>query len=150
MNRLAAGSVAALLIGTPAVGQQSSKILSNVPGQSVTVTDWYKQSVYDVSNSKIGDVRDVLLSADGKVSAVIVGVGGFLGMGEKNVAVPFDAITTAMRRRGCRTPAKGIEPGRRLKRTWGSNQLKKDGFDDDKARLHRRDQCARVSELGTG
>jgi sporulation protein YlmC with PRC-barrel domain len=92
MNRLAAGSVAALLIVTPAVGQQSSKILSNVPGQSVTVTDWYKQSVYDASNSKIGDVRDVLLSADGKVSAVIVGVGGFLGMGEKDVAVPFDAI----------------------------------------------------------
>jgi len=46
MNRFAAGSVAALLIITPAVGQQSwSKILSNVPGQSVTVTDWYKQNV---------------------------------------------------------------------------------------------------------
>jgi len=92
MNRFAAGSVAALLMITPAVGQQSSKILSNVPGQSVTVTDWYKQNVYDASNSKVGDVRDVLLSADGKVSAVIVGVGGFLGMGEKDVAVPFDAI----------------------------------------------------------
>lgn len=92
MNRFAAGSLAALLMITPVVAQQSSKILSNVPGQSVTVTDWYKQSVYDPSNSKIGDVRDVLLSADGKVSALIIGVGGFLGMGEKDVAVPFDAI----------------------------------------------------------
>jgi len=92
MNRFAAGSVALLLMITPAVAQQSSKILSNVPGQSVTVTDWYKQNVYDASNSKIGDVRDILLSSDGKVSAVIVGVGGFLGMGEKDVAVPFDAI----------------------------------------------------------
>jgi len=92
MNKFAAGSIAVLLIVTPAIAQQSWKILSNVPGQGVTVTDWYKQSMYDASNSKIGDVRDILLSADGKVSAVIVGVGGFLGMGEKDVAVPFDAI----------------------------------------------------------
>ena len=35
---------------------------------------------------------DVLLSQDGRVSALIVGVGGFLGMGEKDVAVPFDAV----------------------------------------------------------
>ena len=92
MNRLAAASVAALLVASPAIAQQSSKILSTVPGQSVTVTDWYKQNVYDPSNSKIGDVKDVLLSSDGKVSALIIGVGGFLGMGEKDVAVPFEAI----------------------------------------------------------
>ena len=92
MNRLAAASVAALLMTSPVMAQQSSKILSTVPNQSVTVTDWYKQNVYDPSNSKIGDVKDVLLSADGKVTALIVGVGGFLGMGEKDVAVPFDAI----------------------------------------------------------
>jgi len=57
MNRVAAGSIAALLIVAPAIAQQSSKILSNVPGQSVTVTDWYKQSVYDASNSKISCQR---------------------------------------------------------------------------------------------
>jgi hypothetical protein len=56
------------------------------------VADWYKQSVYDPANNKIGEIKDVLLSQDGKVSALIVGVGGFLGMGEKDVAVPFDAI----------------------------------------------------------
>src|SRR5436305_110871 len=97
MNRLAAASVAALLLVSPAIAQQSSKVLSSVPGQSVTVTDWYKQNVYDPSNSKIGDVKDVLLASDGKVSALIVGVGGFLGMGEKDVAVPFDAIKHATR-----------------------------------------------------
>jgi len=92
MNRFAAASVAALLLASPAVAQQSPKIFSSVPGQSVTVTDWYKQNVYDPSNSKIGDVKDVLLAADGKVSALIIGVGGFLGIGEKDVAVPFDVI----------------------------------------------------------
>jgi PRC-barrel domain len=34
----------------------------------------------------------VLLSPDGKVNALIIGVGGFLGIGEKDVAVPFDAV----------------------------------------------------------
>src|SRR5215468_1914652 len=51
----------------------SAQIMTSVPAQSVTVTDWYKQSVYDPSNSKIGEVKDVLLSSDGKVNALIVG-----------------------------------------------------------------------------
>ena len=58
----------------------------------MTVTDWYKQSVYDPSDSKIGEIMDVLVNRDGKVTALIVGVGGFLGAGEKDVAVPFDAV----------------------------------------------------------
>jgi sporulation protein YlmC with PRC-barrel domain len=66
--------------------------MTSVPPQSVTVTDWYKRSVYDSSNNKIGEIMDVLLSQDGKVNALIIGVGGFLGMGEKDVAVPFDAV----------------------------------------------------------
>jgi sporulation protein YlmC with PRC-barrel domain len=70
----------------------SVQIMNSIPAQSVTVTDWYKQSVYDPSNSKIGEIMDVLLSPDGKVNALIVGVGGFLGMGEKDVAVPFSAL----------------------------------------------------------
>jgi hypothetical protein len=35
---------------------------------------------------------DVLIDRDGKVTALIVGVGGFLGMGEKDVAVPFNSV----------------------------------------------------------
>ncbi len=37
-------------------------------------------------------VKDVLLSKDGNVTAVIVGVGGLLGVGEKDVAVPFNTL----------------------------------------------------------
>jgi sporulation protein YlmC with PRC-barrel domain len=70
----------------------SAKVMNSVPAQSVTVTDWYKQSVYDPSNNKIGEIKDVALSQDGKVNALIIGVGGFLAMGEKDVAVPFDAV----------------------------------------------------------
>jgi uncharacterized protein YrrD len=48
--------------------------------------------VYDSSDNKIGEVSDVLVDRDGRVTAMIVSVGGFLGMGEKDVAVPFNAV----------------------------------------------------------
>ncbi len=35
---------------------------------------------------------DVLVDRDGKVTALVVGVGGFLGLGEKDVAVPFNSV----------------------------------------------------------
>jgi sporulation protein YlmC with PRC-barrel domain len=70
----------------------STTILNSVPRDSTTVTDWYKQSVYDPSNNKIGEVMDVLMAPDGHATAMIVGVGGFLGAGEKDVAVPFTAV----------------------------------------------------------
>jgi sporulation protein YlmC with PRC-barrel domain len=40
----------------------------------------------------LGDVNDLVLSKDGRVQAVVIGVGGFLGIGDKNVAVPFDRL----------------------------------------------------------
>jgi sporulation protein YlmC with PRC-barrel domain len=87
----------ALLLGSSVAYAQSmaagrTELMTSVPGSSKTVTDWYKQDVYDPSNSKIGQIADVLVSNNGQVNALIVGVGGFLGAGEKDVAVPFDAI----------------------------------------------------------
>lgn len=48
--------------------------------------------VYGANNENVGDIRDILLERDGRVAAFIVGVGGFLGMGEKSVALPFNAF----------------------------------------------------------
>src|SRR5437763_1266262 len=69
-----------------------AQILSSVPANSMTVTHWYKQNVYDPSDSKIGEIMDVLMDKEGKATALIIGVGGFLGAGEKDVAVPFNAV----------------------------------------------------------
>ena len=86
---------AGVLLASPGAFAQGAaghaEVMSSVP-TGVTVTDWYKQSVYDPSDAKIGEVKDVLVSQDGKISALMVGVGGFLGAGEKDVAVPFNAI----------------------------------------------------------
>jgi len=49
-------------------------------------------NVYNDNNEKIGDISDVILDKAGKIDNVIIGVGGFLGMGEHLVAVPFDKI----------------------------------------------------------
>ena len=68
------------------------QMLTSLPSEAWTVTDWYKQSVYDLSNNKVGEIMDVLIDHDGKNVAIIIGVGGFLGIGEKDVAVPFDAV----------------------------------------------------------
>jgi hypothetical protein len=69
-----------------------SQVLNTVPADSTTVTNYYKQTVYDPSDAKIGEITDVLVGKDGKVEAFIVSVGGFLGVGEKDVAVPFSAV----------------------------------------------------------
>ena len=69
-----------------------TKIMTDVPPNSMPVTNYYKQNVYDPGNNKIGEVDDVLLGADGKINALVIGVGGFLGIGEKHVIVPFNAV----------------------------------------------------------
>lgn len=101
MKTLIALSTGALLIGGAAFAQPMSagraELVTSVPSTSLTVTDWYKQDVYDPSNNKIGSVNDVLVDNDGKVDAIIVGVGGFLGAGEKDVAVRFSSIKPTMK-----------------------------------------------------
>lgn len=73
------------------------KLMTEIPADGVTVTNWYKQNVYDSSNNKIGEIVDVLVNKSGEVTAVIISVGGFLGMDTKDVAAPFGAIHTTMK-----------------------------------------------------
>jgi sporulation protein YlmC with PRC-barrel domain len=58
----------------------------------ITGSDFTGKRIYSKAGDDIGEVNDVLLSADGKVSAVILGVGGFLGIGEKDVLVSMRSI----------------------------------------------------------
>jgi sporulation protein YlmC with PRC-barrel domain len=49
-------------------------------------------SVYNDNNESIGSVNDLLADKSGNIKAVVIGVGGFLGVGEHLVAVPFDKV----------------------------------------------------------
>jgi hypothetical protein len=73
---------------TPAIAAES---MSSLPSDSWTVTNYYKQDVYDKGQNTVGKIDDVLIDKSGKITALIVGVGGFLGAGEKDVALPFSA-----------------------------------------------------------
>jgi len=70
--------------GTRFVDRQSDNQLlaSNLMGKSV----------HNSAGDKIGTVKDILFDDQGKMSAFIIGVGGFLGIGEKSVAISFDMI----------------------------------------------------------
>lgn len=70
----------------------SAAAVTDASGWSVK-DDVLGKAVINENDDKVGDITDVIVSDDGKVSSFIVGAGGFLGMGEHNVAIPFDRIT---------------------------------------------------------
>jgi sporulation protein YlmC with PRC-barrel domain len=49
-------------------------------------------SVYNDNNESVGSINDLLTDKSGNIKAVVIGVGGFLGVGEHLVAVPFDKV----------------------------------------------------------
>ena len=49
-------------------------------------------NVYNDNNEKIGDIEELIVDKSGKVENVVLGVGGFLGMGEHYVAVPMEKL----------------------------------------------------------
>jgi sporulation protein YlmC with PRC-barrel domain len=102
----------AVVLASPAFAQQDKPInksdtTQSMPTQSTAdragfvqtqhATDWRGSklmgaTIYGPDNASIGNVNDVLVDNSGKIRAVVIGVGGFLGVGEKDVAVPFDAL----------------------------------------------------------
>jgi hypothetical protein len=94
MKTLALAAASVLIASTAVMAQQPSgqDLMTSIPANSRTVTDWYKQNVYDPQQQKLGEIMDLLVNQSGQIEAAMVGVGGFLGAGEKDVAVSFNAI----------------------------------------------------------
>jgi sporulation protein YlmC with PRC-barrel domain len=88
MNKLTLFAAAAIATS----GAASAAIMSAAPTDSWTVTNYYKQTVYDAHQAKIGEVDDVLVGKNGMVTGLVVSVGGFLGVGSKDVIVPFSDV----------------------------------------------------------
>jgi len=91
MKNLAFGLVVAAATASAAYAATTMK---SAPADSWTITNYYKQDVYDPNQSKIGAVDDVLVDKSGKITGLVIGVGGFLGAGEKDVIVPFTTVKT--------------------------------------------------------
>lgn len=59
----------------------------------MTAGDWTGLNVYGSGGELIGEVDELIISADGSVTKAIIDVGGFLGLGEKPVALDFAELT---------------------------------------------------------
>src|SRR6185369_6501005 len=80
---------------TADTAQASGGYLTEQAADQISANTYIGQSVYNGQNESIGNVNDLIMKKDGGLVAAIVDVGGFLGIGEKNVAVPMDKITVA-------------------------------------------------------
>jgi sporulation protein YlmC with PRC-barrel domain len=61
-------------------------------------------AVYSSNNGeKIGNIDDLIFDSSGRVQAVVIGVGGYLGLGERDIAVPFGQIRFETQPRGTAT-----------------------------------------------
>ncbi|CAN7511421.1 PRC-barrel domain-containing protein [Pararhizobium sp. LjRoot235] len=76
----------------PAAG--SGYLTEQAEGQ-ISANTYIGQPVYNAADESIGDINDIIFTMDGSVEAAVIGVGGFLGIGEKNVAVPLDTIAVS-------------------------------------------------------
>lgn len=101
---LSSVAVAAILAGTPALAagdmkttktMQTASSVEFVNNQSDK--DWLSSNLVGatVKNHKdetLGDINNVIVDEQGKVKGVVIGVGGFLGIGEKDVGVRFSSL----------------------------------------------------------
>ncbi len=78
---------------TPGPEPVEGHLASNIIGENV-----YNGVADDAEN--IGTVNDIVLGADGQAALIVVGVGGFLGLGEKDVALEYDTLEWAQREDG--------------------------------------------------
>jgi hypothetical protein len=75
--------------------QAPAGYLTEQAEDQISANTYLGQSVYNAADESIGEINDVIFTKDGSVEAAVVGVGGFLGIGEKNVAVPLDTIAVS-------------------------------------------------------
>jgi PRC-barrel domain len=90
-SAMGAGSAGSGMASTAGSTATMKPLAAPQPGQ-IMGSDLRGTRVYGANNESIGDISDLLLDRQGQVVAAIVGVGGFLGIGQKDVAVPFQAL----------------------------------------------------------
>jgi sporulation protein YlmC with PRC-barrel domain len=98
---IAAGAIAATFLASAAMAQTPGST-TRTEVNSASVNHAYKGQwrlnkmigldVYNQSNEKVGDISELLVDQSGKIQAAILGVGGFLGVGERLVAINFDQL----------------------------------------------------------
>jgi sporulation protein YlmC with PRC-barrel domain len=103
---LATVLLSSTLLATGAFAQSPSVTTDKAPSATTSTSstatttatgDWRASKmaglkVYNDANENIGSINDLLMDKNGDVKIAVIGVGGFLGMGEHLVAVPYDKL----------------------------------------------------------
>jgi sporulation protein YlmC with PRC-barrel domain len=100
---ITAGLVGSALLATVAFAQNPTATTDSAKPAPAAASDssfqgnWRASkivglSVYNDKNESVGSINDLLTDKSGNIKAVVIGVGGFLGVGEHLVAVPFDKV----------------------------------------------------------
>jgi sporulation protein YlmC with PRC-barrel domain len=99
--QLTAGLAATALMAGPALAQTSpaptqpagsGQVITQMTPDMMRGSKLMGVDIYGADNQKIGDIDEVLVGKDGRIQAVVVGVGGFLGIGQKDVAISYDQV----------------------------------------------------------
>ncbi len=95
---IAAAAIATVGFAAPVLSQGSQQTVSLMRVDVKTLASGFRTTkilggdVVNEANQKIGEVDDLIVTESERVPFAILSVGGFLGMGERLVAVPFDSI----------------------------------------------------------
>jgi sporulation protein YlmC with PRC-barrel domain len=99
---LAAALIGSALLAAPALAQNTPqnapKSDKSASAQAASATGLWQGSkliglnVYNNNNEKVGDIKELMVDKSGKIDSVAIAVGGFLGMGEHDVAVKFSEL----------------------------------------------------------
>jgi sporulation protein YlmC with PRC-barrel domain len=94
---LAAALLSTALLTGAALAENATTDRSNINTAVHKEGQWRSSkligvNVYNDNNEKIGDIQELIVDKSGKVDNVVLGVGGFLGMGEHYVAVPMEKL----------------------------------------------------------
>ncbi len=73
-------------------GKTATMSESSLQGSTWRASKVVGLNVYNDKNESVGTINDILIDKSGNAKAAVLGVGGFLGMGEHLVAVPFDKL----------------------------------------------------------
>ena len=88
---------AAALLAMPASGFAQTPapqgFVTVQPAGQWLASQFIGQAVTNQAGERVGDINDLLFDRSGRIANAVIGVGGFLGIGEKNVAVPFSALS---------------------------------------------------------
>ncbi|SFR42230.1 Sporulation protein YlmC, PRC-barrel domain family [Marinobacter daqiaonensis] len=71
----------------------SQRYMQSAPAEGMQASELIGAEVNTTGDEEVGSVSDLIIDKNGQVVALVVGVGGFLGMGEKDVAIGWDHLT---------------------------------------------------------